>query len=68
MNTQITFEEMAKRGKEILARQGPITYEQAKAQVDKLRRESKCFYSSLGKSTVLTKQRVEFESLRSTRR
>jgi hypothetical protein len=40
MDTQISFKEMAKRGKEILARQGPISYEGAKAQVDRLRKGS----------------------------
>jgi predicted Rossmann fold nucleotide-binding protein DprA/Smf involved in DNA uptake len=37
---KITFKEMAERGKEILARQGPITYEEAKAQVDRLKKDS----------------------------
>ena len=31
---------MAKRGKEILAFQGPITYEEAEAQIDRLRKGS----------------------------
>lgn len=36
----ISFQEMAERGKEILARQGTITYEKAKTQVDRLRKGS----------------------------
>lgn len=40
MNTQISFKEMAERGKEILASQGPITYEKAKEQIDRLRKGS----------------------------
>lgn len=40
MDTQITFEEMARRGKEILDKQGLVTFEQAKAQIERLKKGS----------------------------
>ena len=39
---KITFQEMALRGKEILSRQGPVTLEQAREQVERLKKNSKC--------------------------
>jgi len=42
MNFKITFEENARRGKEILKNQKSVTFEQAKAQVERLKRNSKC--------------------------
>lgn len=40
MNYKITFEEMAKKGKEILSKQSPTTLAEAKAQVTKLKIQS----------------------------
>lgn len=40
MNTQISFKQMAEKGKEILKSQGPITYEKAKEQVERLKKGS----------------------------
>lgn len=39
-NLIISFEEAAIRGKEIIARQPPVTYEQALAQVERLKKTS----------------------------
>lgn len=39
---KMTFQEMALRGREILDRQEPVTFEQAKEQVERLRKNSKC--------------------------
>ncbi len=37
-----SFAELALRGKEILDKQGPVTLEEAKAQVEMLKKNSKC--------------------------
>lgn len=39
-NYSISFEELSRRQKEILDKQGPVTYEQAKAQVERLKKGS----------------------------
>jgi len=39
---KLTFQEMALRGKELLDKQKPVTFEQAKAQVERLKKNSKC--------------------------
>ena len=41
METKITFVELAERQKKILANQKPITFEEAKEQVNRLRNASK---------------------------
>ncbi|WP_165587173.1 hypothetical protein [Flavobacterium sp. MEB061] len=40
MNYKISFQERAKLGMEILAKQGPVTLEQARAQVKRLKEAS----------------------------
>ena len=41
MNYKISFQERAKRGMEILSKQGPVTIEKARAQAERLSRASK---------------------------
>lgn len=52
----MTFQEMARRGKELLDKQKPVTFEEAKAQVEMLRKNSKCRNTSLahwGRASLL---------------
>ena len=41
MNYKISFKERAKRGMEILSKQGPVTIEKARAQAERLSQASK---------------------------
>lgn len=49
----MTFQEMALRGKEILDRQGPVTLEQAREQVERLKKNSKCSIAQGFSASVL---------------
>lgn len=40
MNTNLTFKELAEKGRKILEKQPPVTFEQAKAQVERLKNAS----------------------------
>ena len=45
-NLKISFDELSLRGKKILEQQPPVTYEQAFAQVQRLKKNSKVNQSS----------------------
>lgn len=50
---KLTFKQMALRGKEILDKQGPVTLEQAKEQIERLRKNSKCSIAQGFSASVL---------------
>ena len=51
-NLKISFTEMSLRGKEIIARQSETSYEEARAQVQRLRKTSKVSQSLKGKKII----------------
>ncbi len=59
MNTKLTFKQLAEKGKKILAEQKPVTLEQARAQVARLKNASK---AHVDEYSTLNRGAGEFES------
>lgn len=63
MDTQISFEELSRRGKEILDKQGPVTFERAKEQVERLKKGS--YLHKMTEQEIREKLTEVFSSFRS---